>query len=74
MQNLELTKEQKKTAIEDIREYFASERDEEIGELAARLILDFFLEKIGPHIYNQAITDTQKYLNDRIDDMYSLMK
>lgn len=42
-----------------IRQYFASERGEEIGDLAATFLLDFVLETVGPSIYNQAIRDAQ---------------
>ncbi len=47
MPAIELTKEQKKQAIQDIIEYFARERGEEIGDLAGTIILDFIVEKIG---------------------------
>lgn len=73
MPKVELTKEQKKQAIKDIRAYFASDRDEEIGDLAAELILDFIAEKLGPYFYNQAIIDIQKYMSEKVEDMYGFM-
>ena len=73
MRKLELSREQKKIAVGDIKEYFACERDEELGDLAAEIILDFILDKIGPAIYNQAIADVQKYMGEKIEDMYGLM-
>ncbi|MDF2570304.1 MAG: hypothetical protein K0R55_1908 [Sporomusa sp.] len=57
MKEIQLTKEQKKSAIEDIKSYFLTEKDDEITELAATLLLDFILINIGPHIYNQALND-----------------
>lgn len=73
MPNIELSKEQKKQAVQDIRAYFACEREEEIGDLAAGLILDFIAEKLGPYFYNQAITDVQKYMSEKVEDMYGFM-
>jgi uncharacterized protein (DUF2164 family) len=73
MSKIELTKEQKKQAIQDIREYFSREREEEIGDLAGGIILDFITEKIGHYYYNQAISDIQKYMNEKIEDMYGFM-
>lgn len=70
---IELSKEQKRQAIQHIREYFATERDEEMGDLAAEILLDFMTQKIGPIYYNQAISDVQKYMNEKIEDLYSLM-
>lgn len=73
MNRIELTKEQKSHAIESIQKYFLNERDESIGMLQGQLILDFIIEKIGPSIYNQAINDMQKYLGEKVDDMYGFM-
>ncbi|PKM94658.1 MAG: DUF2164 domain-containing protein [Firmicutes bacterium HGW-Firmicutes-1] len=70
---IELTKEQKKQASQEIIEYFAREREESIGDLAGELILDFITNKIGPYFYNQAIVDVQKYMSEKIEDMYGLM-
>lgn len=70
---IELTIEQKKQAVKEIREYFATEREEEIGDLAGTMILEFITKKIGPYFYNQAITDVQEYMNEKVDDLFSLM-
>jgi len=74
MVRIELTKEEKKKAVKIIKEYFMSERNEEIGDLASELILDFISEKIGPYFYNQAIADIQKFMNEKVEDLFSLMK
>jgi uncharacterized protein (DUF2164 family) len=74
MVKIEISKEEKKKAIGEIREYFLKERNEEIGELAGEFILDFITEKIGPYFYNKAIIDIQKYMNEKLDDLFSFMK
>ncbi len=53
-------------------EYFASERDESLGELASQLILDFFIEEIGPEIYNQGVEDAHTYMINSLDDLFAL--
>ncbi|WP_432404693.1 DUF2164 domain-containing protein [Wukongibacter sp. M2B1] len=73
MNKIELSKEHKQNAIKEIKRYFDSERDEQIGDLQAELILDFILDKVGPQIYNQAISDMQRYMNEKVDDMYAYM-
>ena len=55
--------------IASIRRYFAEEREEEIGELQAKLLLDFFLAEIAPSVYNAAVGDAQTFLRDRIVDL-----
>jgi uncharacterized protein (DUF2164 family) len=74
MVKIELSKEEKKKAIQDIREYFLKERNEEIGDLAGEIIFDFISEKIGPYFYNKAVIDIQKYMNEKVDDLFLLMK
>ena len=40
-----------------LQRYCSQELDTDIGELQASFLLDFILQEIGPHIYNQAIRD-----------------
>lgn len=63
-----LSDEQRKRSIASIRRYFA-ENIEEIGDLKASLLLDFYLKEIAPCIYNQAIADAQSYLQDKLSDL-----
>ena len=70
---INLQKEEEAKAIEDIVKYFADERKEHIGNLEAMLMLNFIIEKIGPAVYNRAILDVQKYMNEKIEDLYGLM-
>ena len=56
-------------AVASIRRYFAEQLDQEVGELQARLLLEFVLKEIGPSVYNAAISDAQVYLRDRVADL-----
>ena len=69
---LKLTKEAKKKAIEDIKNFFMNERDEEIGNLASSILLDFIIEKIAPVFYNQGLEDAISFMKERVEDMYGL--
>jgi uncharacterized protein (DUF2164 family) len=71
---IELPKEIKKQIVEDIKTYFYDEREEEIGDLGAGLLLDFIIEEIGPVLYNQGIRDAHSYLSERLEDLYGLEK
>lgn len=55
-----LSNEKRKLYIEKIISFFREQRDEEIEVLAAENILDFFLENIGPEIYNLGIKKTKE--------------
>lgn len=74
MKEIQLTKEQKQSSIEDIKSYFITEKDEEISDLAATLLLDFILTNIGPHIYNQALNDAHNLMSEKLEDIYGLEK
>ena len=66
---MELSRPVRDQAIASIRQYFESNLTEPIGEMPAGLLLNFFLEEIGPVIYNQAIGDAQTRLQQRLADL-----
>jgi len=68
MVTVELDKQQRATAISSLKRYL-EENLEPIGDLPAGLLLNFFMEEIGPVIYNQAITDAQARVTQRVVDL-----
>jgi uncharacterized protein (DUF2164 family) len=68
MINIELSKQSRADAIASIKRYFEENVPEPIGDLAAGL-LNFFIEEVGPAIYNHAIIDTQARLQLRVADL-----
>ncbi|HEY4008830.1 MAG TPA: DUF2164 domain-containing protein [Acidobacteriaceae bacterium] len=67
--SIELSKQARAEAVASIQRYFERNMPEEIGELPAGLLLNFFLEEIGPAIYNKAIADAQARLTTRVADL-----
>ena len=59
----------KKQAVASIRRYVAENWDQDVGDLKAGLLLDYFLKEIGPTVYNRAIGDAQAYFRDRTADL-----
>ena len=57
MTTIDLTKQVRADAIASIQRYFEENMPEPIGELPAGLLLNFFIEEIGPVIYNHAISE-----------------
>lgn len=74
MKEIKLTKDQQKTAVEELKNYFQTEKDEEITDLSATLLLDFILGNIGPYIYNQAIKDAQHFMGKQVEELFTLEK
>lgn len=69
-----LTKEKRSEMITAIKNYFLTEREEEIGDLASGLILDFIIEELAPEFYNQGVADSYKFLENSIEDLLSIQK
>jgi len=66
--------ETKKRMIGDIQNFFMEERGDDLGDLAAMLVLDFFVENLATEAYNQGVRDTLKYMSERVEDGFSLEK
>jgi uncharacterized protein (DUF2164 family) len=66
---IQLTKEDRSQAIASIERYFRENMEERIGNVAAGGLLGFFLEEIGPAIYNKAVADVQERLQARISEL-----
>ena len=66
---IELSKDVRKEAIASIERYFREHMDEPIGNIAAGGLLGFFLEEIGPAVYNQAVADVQERLQARVAEV-----
>jgi len=66
---IELNKDARREAIASIERYFRENMDEPIGNIAAGGLLGFFLEEIGPAIYNQAVADVQERLQARVMEL-----
>jgi uncharacterized protein (DUF2164 family) len=69
MTAIEISKQARTTAIASLQRYFEENLPEPIGDLPAGLLLTFFLEEVGPVIYNQAISDAQTRLQQRVADL-----
>jgi uncharacterized protein (DUF2164 family) len=67
--SIKLSDDQRKQAIASIKRYVAQELDQDIGDLKAGLLLEFFLKEIAPSVYNGAVADAQTYLRDRLADL-----
>jgi uncharacterized protein (DUF2164 family) len=66
---IELSREARAEAIASIERYFETNLDERIGNIAAGALLGFFLEEIGPSVYNKAVADVQERLQARVSEL-----
>ena len=66
---IEIAKEARNQAIASIERYFLENMDEKIGNVTAGALLGFFLEEIGPLVYNKAVSDVQDRIQARVMDI-----
>jgi uncharacterized protein (DUF2164 family) len=66
---IELPKEAREEAQTSLARYVDEHFEERIGNVAASQLLDFFLEEVGPSIYNKAVADVQERMQARVADL-----
>jgi len=66
---IELPKERRAEALASLERYFLENMDERIGNIAAGALLNFFIEEVGPTLYNQAVADVQERLQMRVAEL-----
>jgi uncharacterized protein (DUF2164 family) len=64
-----LAPDARKQAVASIKQYAEKNLDQDVGDLQAALLLDYFLKELAPSIYNQAIQDAQHYFQERASDL-----
>lgn len=69
---IKIDKDKKQDMIEKIKDYFLKEREDDLGDLAAELVLNFFLEELAQDIYNKGIEDSYTYMSDKLQDLFAL--
>jgi uncharacterized protein (DUF2164 family) len=69
MTTIEIPRQARTDAVASIQRYFQENMSEPIGELSAGLLLNFFIEDIGPAIYNQGVVDAQTRMQLRVADL-----
>ncbi|MEZ5717458.1 MAG: DUF2164 domain-containing protein [Burkholderiaceae bacterium] len=66
---VEIPKQARAEAVASIERYFQEQLEQRIGNIAASALLGFFLEEVGPLVYNQAVADVQERLLQRVEEL-----
>ena len=74
MSRLDLSKQQKEEMKQKVQDYFFRERDEELGDLSASIMVDFIISELGEVIYNKGIEDAHRYMSERVEELLDLQK
>ena len=66
---IEFSRDARKQLIHSIKQYFAENLEQDIGELKEALFLDFITKEIGPAIYNGAVSDVQVRMQEIVSEL-----
>tara|TARA_B100000959_G_C14455963_1_gene408837 strand:- start:37 stop:312 length:276 start_codon:yes stop_codon:yes gene_type:complete len=66
---IELTKAEVADIIPSIKRYVLEEWEEEIGNLKAELLLNYFIKEIGPYAYNRGVSDAESFFRSKLEDL-----
>ncbi|MGI6643203.1 MAG: DUF2164 domain-containing protein [Bacillota bacterium] len=69
-----ISKEKRDEMVGLIKKWFREERGEDLGDLAAILILDFFSEELAPHFYNEGVYDSYRFVSRLAEDLLGIQK
>ncbi len=71
---INLSPQQKELLRQKTVSMFLDDFDEEISDFKADQILDAFIEKLGPSIYNSAIEDMKLFMMNQIEDLDAIFQ
>ena len=66
---IKIANERKTQLVAELKAFYLNEFDEDISPFRAGQLLDFFLTKLAPAVYNQAVQDARAFMQSRLDDL-----
>jgi uncharacterized protein (DUF2164 family) len=69
MSKIELPKDTRDALTRALSRYLKDELDVEVTGFDAQFLLDFIIETMGPHVYNQGLADAQALLAKKLDEL-----
>ena len=69
MKPIEFSKDERAAATGKLRDYFARELDQELGQLPAEMLLDFIGKEIGGAFYTRGVRDAQQLVQQKAEDI-----
>lgn len=66
---LEIDPQRRTDLVEDLQALFRDDFDIELSDFRAEQVVELTIKLVGPSIYNQAVQDTRKHLQKKLDDL-----
>ena len=66
---IQLTPQETAEVVFSLKKYFSTELEQEIGDLKAKLLLDYVLKEIAPLAYNQGVKHAEEFFRSKLEDL-----
>jgi uncharacterized protein (DUF2164 family) len=66
---IRLSDERRASLLEALKQHFADQFDDALSDFRAEGLLDFFVNELGPPIYNQGVRDAASYVQRKLADI-----
>lgn len=66
---LQLSEERRTQLMRQLEGFFLEEFDETLSAFRAGQLLDFVLDTVAPHVYNQAVQDARVFMQRKLDEL-----
>ena len=68
---ISLTEEEKKWMADEIKGFYLDERGEDIGIIEQQQLLDLFVERLGPVVYDKGLDDARRWYQSQMENLES---
>ena len=66
---IRLTEKRRDDILRELVEMYTEEFDETLSSFRAEQVLSFFIQTLGPSVYNQAIQDARMFMAEKLEDL-----
>lgn len=66
---IELDQQETAQIVSSLRKYFREELDQDLGEMRAKLLLNYLQQEIAPFAYNQGVKDAEAFFRGKVEDL-----
>lgn len=67
--HIRLNEERRRALVVALREFCSDAFEEELSDYRAGRLVEFFVEQLGPTVYNQAIQDARGFVLEKLEDL-----
>ena len=67
--HVQLSEERRKALAVALQDFCSQGFEEELSDYRAERLVEFFVQQLGPTVYNQAIQDARGFVQEKLSDL-----